>query len=166
MRLIFHTLFLSARVEEQVVSIRVPYQGSAGRTKQAVDLLSPKQGCSSFPARMVWMRLSRKQIFQALQNQGGAPIPLCWVMAKLKKELILLYTPHPVEARGAQIHPFKGVSVGSRASWATQQQGDLTKLCEAGLITTTFERTHTHRGLVSAGTRQELNQHPTWHQQD
>lgn len=92
---------------------------------------------------MVWMRLSRKQIFQALQNQGGAPIPLCWVMAKLKKELILLYTPHPVEARGAQIHPFKVVSAGSRASWATQQQGDLTKLCEAGLITTTFEHTHT-----------------------
>lgn len=112
------------------------------------------------------MRLSRKQIFQALQNQGGAPIPVCWVMAKLKKELILLYTPHPVEARSAQIHPFKVVSAGSRASWATQQQGDLTKLCEAGLITTTFERTHTHRGLVSAGTRQELNQHPTWHQQD
>lgn len=61
---------------QQVVSIQVPYQSRVGRTKQAVDLLAPTRKCSSSSARIVWMRLSRKLIFQALQKQGRAQILL------------------------------------------------------------------------------------------
>lgn len=62
-------------------------------------------------------------------------------MAKLKESLCFS------TSNAAQSHPFKVVSVGSTASWAadttTQKQGDLTKLCEAGLVITTLEHIHT-----------------------
>lgn len=55
---------------EQVVSIQVPYQDSVGRSEQAVDLLSLTQGCSSSPAKMVWMRKAAADLPGPAEPEG------------------------------------------------------------------------------------------------
>lgn len=68
----------------------------AGQNRQLVDLLSPTQGCSSSPARIVLMKQGRKLIFHSSQVEGdgegvggrmGSNIP-AGLMARLREELI------------------------------------------------------------------------------
>ena len=106
-----HSLPLS-QTGEQVVSTQVPYQDSVGRTEQAVDLLSLTY--PQFPCQDGMDEESSSRSFRPCRTRGVAPILLCWVTAKLKDSLSF-FTPS-----GAQIHPFKVVSVGSTASWAAE----------------------------------------------
>lgn len=84
------------------------------------------------------------------------------------KEILFFHTLHPAEATGVQIHPFKVVSAGSRASWAStsSRSKDLFDKVVWGRISHyyTLKHTHTyihtHTGLISAGTSKELNLHP------
>lgn len=116
------------------------------------------------------MKLGRKLIFQVQEEVEVDSKNPAGLVARLHKKLVF-HTRHPVEASGAQIHPFKVVPTVSRASWATsttQQQTDLTKLCETGLATTTLHHpphTHTRHTThdtcpVSTGTREKLNLQP------
>lgn len=101
---------------EQAVPIRVHSQGSAGTTKQAVDLLFPTRRVIQFP-RQDGMEEAEQEADLPGPAEPGLQYP-CWVTAKLKEELNF-HTLHPVKTTGAQIHPFKVALAGSRASWAT-----------------------------------------------
>lgn len=55
---------------------------------------------------------------------------------RLKEEL-LFHILCPVEANGVQIHPFKVVKGKLGLYHPSPSSKDLTKLCEAGFVTTT-----------------------------
>lgn len=123
----------------------------AGQNRQLVDLLSPTQGCSSSPARIVLMKQGRKLIFHSSQVEGdgedGLQYPR-WVNGKAKRVADL---PH-LTPKGKLSHLHQPAAKR------------LNKLFEAGLTSTTLHhthaRTHTHTLPVLAVTSKELNMQP------
>lgn len=112
MQLIFHTLFLSARLGSRWCQSKSPTRiVLADQNRQLI--FYPSHRVLSSPAKMVWMRKAAADLPGPAEPRGGRLNPVLGY-SKTERELIF---SHPMVL---QVHPFKVVSVGSTASWAAE----------------------------------------------